>query len=1125
MRRHRIGRGQKTIDKRSRHRHRREVRQMVLEQCESRRLLTTIPSLLDIAPATDSNPSDFLQLGEFTLFVADDGTHGRELWRTDGTVDGTELVIDLNDGVSSSQPSQLTEFDGFAYFAADDGVNGRELWRTDGTAGGTTLFADLHDVESSNPSQLTVAGSQLFFTADDATRGNELWTTDGTTNGTMLVRNVMAETNGSPLSSTPQHLVNVDGVLYFSADDGLNGRELWKSDGTEGGTVLVRDVYPGADSSTSDPLTSNPTHLTDVDGTLFFVAETDTGRELWMSDGTEAGTTQVIDLRDGAESSFSSVDLLLSFQGDLFFTADDGTTGRELWRSNGTEAGTQRISDIAAGSGDGFTGESIVPFAGRLYFTANNLFDGHELWSTDGTLSGTEQLVNLAEEGLSASPSELTVVGDRLYFAARTDSAGRELWETDGTVAGTVLVDDLASGAADSDPQELFAFGSLLLFAATDPISGRELFVADSIDAIEARLTIYVGSQFVVIPANVGIASNGDLLSPVHSLDAQGNLRVRPIDGGPVPVVTVGDFFTTWHTNGGAGGSNEAAHFSATELMASTVDSDHTITMFVNGQLSTDYEAHVIEDGDEIILVYGENPVISINTNFGPIVMELFEDQAPGTVTNLLNYVNDGDYDNSIFHRSAKTTSGSDFVVQGGGFTTNSSTFTSLDQFVAVPVDDTIPNEPGLSNVRGTVAMAKRTGEPDSATSQFFVNLSDANAFLDLPQNNAFTVFAEVLDMTTVDTIAALPRDTTNAPPFAELPVSDGTLVVVQSIVGNGSIEGTKYLDTNENGTQDEGELGLSDMTVFLDTNANGLLDDREVSTLTDSDGRYRFDVAPGTYLVGAEVSTGSTVTEPSGNTGLRNVVVGLGRTAADVDFGEAMLDAPTTIDLVDASDTGSSSTDNITNHNDGASDATLRFLVSGVVVGADVRLFVDGTQVASGVAASDSIELETSGTVALSDGDHEIQAVQVVNGNASGTSTPLTITVDTSPPSGITNTLPNTAQVGQLYTFDVNSPDEGPTTSYHIENGPAGMTVDNDGVIDWTPVEAEIGQRSFDIVLEDSAGNTTSHSATVEVLAQSTGAADSYTVVEDQTLSVSATNGVLANDSNPGGGAITVGS
>lgn len=292
-------------------------------------------------------------------------------------------------------------------------------------------------------------------------------------------------------------------------------------------------------------------------------------------------------------------------------------------------------------------------------------------------------------------------------------------------------------------------------------------------EPFEFRLSIFVDSDRVAIPSGIGVNSSGTNLTEAHTTNANGVVSVKPVGNGTLDNVTLGEFFTAWRTGGGTAGNNAAATFDSDELMDKDVTATKNIQMFVNGQVVTSLDSYVLKANDEIVLAYGSNPLVSLNTNFGSIVIELYETDTPKTVENFLNYVNDGDYINSIFHRSVE-----DFVIQGGGFKTSSPTFTNVSQFTEVPEDPTIPNEPGISNLRGTIAMAKRGSDPNSATSQFFVNLDDDNKFLDLASNNAFTVFGQILDMTTVDRIAGLPINDDNDDPYAELPLGTNNQLI-----------------------------------------------------------------------------------------------------------------------------------------------------------------------------------------------------------------------------------------------------------------------------------------------------------------------------------------------------------
>jgi cyclophilin family peptidyl-prolyl cis-trans isomerase len=153
---------------------------------------------------------------------------------------------------------------------------------------------------------------------------------------------------------------------------------------------------------------------------------------------------------------------------------------------------------------------------------------------------------------------------------------------------------------------------------------------------------------------------------------------------------------------------------------------------------------------------------VIFQTDLGNFEIELFDKESPQTVANFLNYVNDGDYANSFIHRAMPG-----FVIQGGGHTFTDGTADSIS------ADPPVANEPGISNVRGTIAMAKLPNDPDSATSEWFINLADNSANLD-NQNGGFTVFGQVTGdgMDVVDAIAALPVWNAGSP-FTDLPLID----------------------------------------------------------------------------------------------------------------------------------------------------------------------------------------------------------------------------------------------------------------------------------------------------------------------------------------------------------------
>src|SRR5262245_1567194 len=300
----------------------------------------------DIRPGRGgSYPFNLTVIGSTLFFTANDGVNGAELWKSDGTTAGTVLVKDIRPGRASSYPQNHTVVNGTLFFTANDGTTGVELWKSDGTVAGTVLVKDIRPGNSpygfplsSSPSNLTAVGGQLFFSANDGTTGRELWKSDGTAAGTVLVKDIRPGSSyGSPASSSPDELTVVGDQLFFSANDGTNGEELWKSDGTPAGTVLVKDIRPG--SSYGSPASSNPARLAAAGARLCFAANDGAnGQELWKSDGTAAGTVLVKDIRPGSSygsPASSNPYELTAVGGKVFFSANDGVNGDELWRPDG----------------------------------------------------------------------------------------------------------------------------------------------------------------------------------------------------------------------------------------------------------------------------------------------------------------------------------------------------------------------------------------------------------------------------------------------------------------------------------------------------------------------------------------------------------------------------------------------------------------------------------------------------------------------------------------------------------------------------------------------------------------------------------------------------------------------
>lgn len=227
----------------------------------------------------------------------------------------------------------------------------------------------------------------------------------------------------------------LNGILYFTANDGTNGFELWRSDGNPAGTYMVKDINtnPGIGSFINFFfLWNNEIYFTADDGI--------SGNELWKTDGTTSGTILVKDIRNGLGSS-NPYKFIDSGNGFFYFEANDGINGQELWKSDGTMSGTILVKDIAAGSsGSSFYG--CVNMGGNLYFAANDGVNGVELWKSDGTNSGTFMVKDIAPGSAPSSPRDLNVFNSELYFHTNYS----KLWKSDGTASGTSIFVDPSPG-------------------------------------------------------------------------------------------------------------------------------------------------------------------------------------------------------------------------------------------------------------------------------------------------------------------------------------------------------------------------------------------------------------------------------------------------------------------------------------------------------------------------------------------------------------------------------------------------------------------------------------------------------------------------------------------------------
>jgi ELWxxDGT repeat protein len=345
---------------------------------------------------------------------------GEELMVTDGTEQGTKRVADINPGLASSSPkyivdgqwAQTSGANATLYFSATDGtsVHGRELWRSSGTPSSTVLVEDIHYGHvGSDPRYLTIVSGKVgvFFSADDGQWGRELWFSDGVTessgsgSGTYMIKDIRAGSGGSePMWITAN---DVDQTVFFSANDGINGHELWVSDGTKTGTTMVANLNPGIEGS-------HPSHLVMYNNKLYFSATDGTwGHELYVHTPGASTITRVKDICDGFCASnpryltvFSPSSTTSSF---IYFEALSQSTvdGSQLWRTDGTESGTTRAFehtasdlDLGASMAEAYP-QRFAVYRDAMYY-ANNFGDG-AVERPAGGIGGQADSFNIEDGG------------------------------------------------------------------------------------------------------------------------------------------------------------------------------------------------------------------------------------------------------------------------------------------------------------------------------------------------------------------------------------------------------------------------------------------------------------------------------------------------------------------------------------------------------------------------------------------------------------------------------------------------------------------------------------------------------------------------------------------------------
>lgn len=338
-------------------------------------------------------------------------------------------------------------------------------------------------------------------------------------------------THRAARSSDPTYLGKLGNSIYFIAHDvpGASHAALFKTDGTDGGTIKVKDIGPGGILPSYflyRPPYEKPTLFIPAGTKAYFLAwQTTTGQEVWVTDGTEAGTRMVADVYPGPGGG----PLLLGLVGtDLIFASNTSDKTWQIFRTDGTSAGTVALSNFPASS-YGMLNETVA-VNGKIYMSLDkmNICCQPDLWVTDGTTAGTHQ-IGASTSQYHVEPSSFAMFGNSILFTGRDPNTGgnvlykldptsdsiqilagaqfnssyqssiavmngfalfvgvdSSLWRTDGTVAGTSKVKDIGlttlAGRLGSQDTQLLRVGDRAIFQGDDGVHGAYIWSSDGTD-------------------------------------------------------------------------------------------------------------------------------------------------------------------------------------------------------------------------------------------------------------------------------------------------------------------------------------------------------------------------------------------------------------------------------------------------------------------------------------------------------------------------------------------------------------------------------------------------------------------------------------------------------------------
>ncbi len=467
------------------------------------------------------------------FFVANDGQYGCELWTTTGTAASTAKVADVNPGFAHSNPSNLTLVGTRLYFTALDAAAVRGLYYSDSPYTSATQITLTGADAAPNLRFLTAVGAKLYFAADvtgvptlfahsgtgaaakkPEAAGSTDIILDAASVPSIVALGTTAIIRGAPVAGTNYELyysastdavataatllkeINVgasslpilgtaiynDTTLFFTANDGTNGRELWKTNGTLATTTMVRNIY----QDTAGAQSSNPTLLTVSGDKVFFKAvdgpSAANDSELWVSASPFTDATKLTSFANASDiANIHAVNSQILFTG-----SEDNMVTNAIYKSDGSVSGTVRLRGGILNADTPSFHSLYANLGDYVFFVLNwnsaaNIL-GSELWATNRAIEGTQILKDIYSGNGNgvANHNDFAVVGNNLVFVANNGTNGSELWSTNKyAVAPTMLENINPNDAGGVAPALLGVTSDAAYYLIDDGVNGVTIYKVD----------------------------------------------------------------------------------------------------------------------------------------------------------------------------------------------------------------------------------------------------------------------------------------------------------------------------------------------------------------------------------------------------------------------------------------------------------------------------------------------------------------------------------------------------------------------------------------------------------------------------------------------------------------------